>query len=52
VYCQVFQDVLGVDGFTKSEEAFAADALFMAYQGGDAASIQKVVQVGKHELWY
>ena len=44
--------MLGVDGFTKSEEAFAADALFMAYQGGDAASIQKVVQVGKHELWY
>ena len=32
-------------GFTKSGEAFAADALFAAYQGGGAASIQRVVQV-------
>lgn len=43
---QVFQDVLGIENFTKSEEAFAADALFLAYQSGDAASIQKTVQVG------
>jgi hypothetical protein len=42
----VFQDVLGIENFTKSEEAFAADALFLAYQSGDAASIQKTVQVG------
>lgn len=42
---QVFQDVLGIENFTKSEEAFAADALFLAYQSGDAASIQKTVQV-------
>lgn len=42
----MFQDVLGIDNFTKSEEAFAADALFLAYQSGDAASIQKTVQVG------
>lgn len=41
---QVFQDVLGIENFTKSEEAFAADALFLAYQSGDAASIQKTVQ--------
>lgn len=50
LYCptahQVFQDVLGIENFTKSEEAFAADALFLAYQSGDAASIQKTVQVG------
>jgi len=44
---QVFQDVLGIENFTKSEEAFAADALFLAYQSGDAASIQKTVQVGR-----
>lgn len=41
---QVFQDVLGIESFTKSDEAFAADALFLAYQSGDTASIQKVVQ--------
>lgn len=44
---QVFQDVLGIESFTKSDEAFAAEALFLAYQAGDAASIQKVVQVSQ-----
>eukprot|EP00879_Flechtneria_rotunda_P005030 GHRR01005306.1.p1 GENE.GHRR01005306.1~~GHRR01005306.1.p1 ORF type:complete len:315 (+),score=87.96 GHRR01005306.1:217-1161(+) len=41
---QVFQDVLGVESFTKSDDAFAADALFMAYQTGEAAKVQAVVQ--------
>ena len=45
LFPQVFQDALDVDNFTKSDEAFAADALFMAYQAGEAASIQKVIQV-------
>lgn len=42
--------MLGIESFTKSDEAFAADALFLAYQSGDAASIQKVVQVNAFEL--
>jgi hypothetical protein len=42
--------VLGIESFTKSDEAFAADALFLAYQSGDAASIQKVVQVSATRL--
>lgn len=42
---QVFQDVLGIENFTKSEEAFAADALFAAYSAGAAEKVQAVVQV-------
>jgi hypothetical protein len=42
---QVFQDVLGIENFTKSDEAFAADALFLAYQSGTAEKVQAVVQV-------
>jgi phage gp46-like protein len=41
----VFQDVLSIDNFTKSDEAFAADALFLAYQSGSAEKVQAVVQV-------
>ncbi|WIA40993.1 hypothetical protein OEZ86_004636 [Tetradesmus obliquus] len=41
---QVFQDVLGIEAFTKSDEAFAADALFLAYQSGSAEKVQAVVQ--------
>ncbi|KAF6259209.1 gamma-soluble NSF attachment protein-like protein [Scenedesmus sp. NREL 46B-D3] len=41
---QVFQDVLGINNFTKSDEAFAADALFLAYQSGSAEKVQTVVQ--------
>lgn len=37
--------MLGVENFSKSEEAFAADALFLAYQSGQAATIQAAVQV-------
>lgn len=42
---QVFQDVLGVESFTGSEEAFAADALLLAYKEGNAEQIKAVVQV-------
>ena len=42
---QVFQDVLGIANFTSSEEAFAADALFLAYKEGNADKIKAVVQV-------
>jgi hypothetical protein len=50
MYCcvagvQVFQDVLGVESFTGSEEAFAADALLLAYKEGNAEQIKAVVQV-------
>ncbi|KAF8062746.1 hypothetical protein HT031_004076 [Scenedesmus sp. PABB004] len=44
---QVFQDVLGVEAFSKSEEAFAADALFLAYAAGDAERVRGVVQCFK-----
>jgi hypothetical protein len=30
--CFPLQDVMGVDAFTSSEEAFAADTLFNAYR--------------------
>jgi hypothetical protein len=41
----VFQDVLAIANFTSSEEAFAADALFLAYKEGNADKIRAVVQV-------
>lgn len=44
--CQVFQDVLGVSSFTGSDEAFAADALFLAYKEGSADRIKAALQVG------
>ncbi|GBF87878.1 gamma-soluble NSF attachment protein [Raphidocelis subcapitata] len=40
----VFQDALAVDAFSGSEEAFAADALFLAYAGGAADAVRGVVQ--------
>lgn len=40
---QVYQEVLGVDMFATSDEAFAADALFEAYRSGNAELIRKVV---------
>lgn len=41
---QSFQDTMGVDAYTNSDEAFAADALFSAYAGGSAEQVKAVVQ--------
>jgi hypothetical protein len=40
---QVFQDCLEVANFVSCEEAFAADALFLAYKSGSADAVRKVV---------
>lgn len=40
---QVFQDVMEVGNFSGSEEAFAADALFMAYKSGSISAVKKVL---------
>lgn len=39
-----YQDALGVDEFARSDEAFAADALFDAYRSGEAAVIHETVK--------
>jgi len=42
---RVFQDAMGVDAFSNSDEAFAADALFLAYGECSADKVKSVVQV-------
>lgn len=39
-----YQDALGVENFSSSDEAFAADSLFDAYRSGEAAVIQETVK--------
>lgn len=41
---QVFQDCLDISNFVSSQEAFAADALMLAYRMGSADAIQKVIE--------
>ncbi|GAX79007.1 hypothetical protein CEUSTIGMA_g6447.t1 [Chlamydomonas eustigma] len=41
---QTFQDALDVEVFSSSDEAFVADALFMAYRSGSEAEIKRVVK--------
>ena len=41
----MYQDVLAVAAFASSEEAQAADALFVAYAGGSADKVKAAVQV-------
>ncbi|KIY98118.1 Gamma-soluble NSF attachment protein [Monoraphidium neglectum] len=41
---QVFQDAMGVDAFSSSDEAFAADALFLSYADGNAEKVKALVQ--------
>lgn len=43
VHCMSLQDILGVDAFSSSDEAFAAEELFEAYKTADAGAILKVV---------
>lgn len=37
------QDALGVDAFSSSEQAFAAEKLLEAYRCGDAGAVRKSV---------
>ena len=37
------QDALGVEAFSRSEQAFAAEDLFNAYQSADAGAIRKCI---------
>jgi hypothetical protein len=38
---------MGVDAFSSSDEAFAADALFLSYADGNAEKVKALVQVGR-----
>ena len=38
------QDALNVDAFSSSDEAFAADALFLAYKSGQEDSVRKLIK--------
>lgn len=41
---RAFQDAMGVEAFSGSDEAFAADALFEAYAGGKAEAVRALAQ--------